>query len=298
MGIESGSDVWAQVYERYERVGFDLEALNQPEQFALLAMLLDEQVTSGGFEQFYASCPRDGAQRAHAAVKAMTSTHIASVVAKANAVFSEGGPASELEERMSQLEALSDEEHEVLGRLDEEFFTSKEDLEDLSLIYYQAQPEAFLGPPPEEAAAVVWASLVAETVEDEGGLEDQAPEIATFFNAFDTIFSLRKMGIARYLMNLGWFGETAAGRVDALRVAGAAACADLVAEAHAAFPEGAPPSDQDKIVAQLEAMGEDKLSRLADIETELRGMSAEAVLQVHAWAAPHAALFAALQAED
>jgi hypothetical protein len=122
-------------------VGYD--GLSHAEQIALCVDGLEREVSSGGFENYFASAAGDHALDCVDALDEVGGHQAADLQRRALAIFGAAGPDPDREERALQLEALGERVPTKLEPLDDAFFDYPDDLAELTRAFVRANVEAF-----------------------------------------------------------------------------------------------------------------------------------------------------------
>jgi hypothetical protein len=126
-----------QAIDQLAKVGFD--ALNEKEKTLATVWKLEASVENDGFAHFYSSSAGDLAFFGPTALENIGASHMAEVVAKANAVFGPDGPPRERAVRASLVTVFSDETRCTLDTLYSQFVESP-DTTDSLIDAYLARP--------------------------------------------------------------------------------------------------------------------------------------------------------------
>jgi hypothetical protein len=129
------------VFPRYDRDGF--QALTGPEQVAYCVDALEREVNNGGFDQFFANSSGDTAQETVKALETIGARAAAGIVRRAIAMFPDGEPAVDRDERADQLDAAGEERDGLWDSLDQEFYSYPDDLPALLRRYVEAHHAEF-----------------------------------------------------------------------------------------------------------------------------------------------------------
>ena len=126
---------------REASVGYD--GLSHAEQIALCVDGIEREVSSGGFENYFASASGDHALDCVDALDEIGAHAAAELLRRALTIFGAGGPDPDREERALQLEGLGERVPAKLEPLDDTFFDYSDDLAELTRAFVRANVKAF-----------------------------------------------------------------------------------------------------------------------------------------------------------
>lgn len=132
------TDPYAVVMRRIERTG--VAGLSEPQLNYLTLTWLDDEVRNGGFSQYFFNSAGELAGYAVAAAEAVGAPKLARIIEKAVSLFGSDGPATDRDERMDQLSALS---LPALSKLDTRYYDCPNDLRELLPLYAATHAKEF-----------------------------------------------------------------------------------------------------------------------------------------------------------
>jgi Domain of unknown function (DUF4375) len=121
------------VFSREAAVGYD--RLTPPERVVFCLDALEREVNNGGFAQFFENSAGDHALETIEALRTLGAPRVAGLVTEAVAVFPDGHPAADREDRQRQVEKLDDAARAKLDQLDGAFYEYPENLHALERAY-------------------------------------------------------------------------------------------------------------------------------------------------------------------
>ena len=104
---------------------------------------LRTEVNNGGFNQYYFNSSGDYALETVAALETVGAAYTAEMVRRGNALFPEGRPAKDIDERREQLAHLSRADLQTLEQLNRPYYADPDDLDTLLRKYIAAHAEDF-----------------------------------------------------------------------------------------------------------------------------------------------------------
>ena len=120
-------------FRRWDDRSFD--HLSQPQQYFCAVSAYNTEVNNGGHHQYFLNSSGDLWKSAVAGLHAIGANVRAEILKEAVTAFGEVGPLEERQMRCQQLAALSAEQDEVLGKLDDRYFECTEDVDVLLSLY-------------------------------------------------------------------------------------------------------------------------------------------------------------------
>lgn len=133
------SDLAAQrAMDRLGRVGFD--SLSETDQVLATVWLFASGVENQGFARYYASHKGDLAFFVPSALRAISANKLAALAEEANSVFGPEGPPRDCKTRRVQVDALPEPIRARFLDLENRYFASEEDLDELLETYLMHHP--------------------------------------------------------------------------------------------------------------------------------------------------------------
>jgi len=129
------------VFPRYDRDGY--AALTPAERVAYCIDALEREVNNGGFRQFFDNSSGDTALETVAALETIGARQAAALVRRAVAVFPDGAPPRDRDERCLLVERLPETAADEWMALDGEFYGYPDDLTTLLRRYVEAHRDDF-----------------------------------------------------------------------------------------------------------------------------------------------------------
>jgi hypothetical protein len=129
------------VFSREAAVGY--ERLTPPERVVYCLDGLEREVNNGGFTQFFANSAGDHALETIEALRTLGAPRVAELVAAAVAVFPDGHPAADRDDRQRQVDQLDEAARAKLDQLDSAFYENPENLAALERAYVSANQDQF-----------------------------------------------------------------------------------------------------------------------------------------------------------
>lgn len=111
------------------------EELEPWQQVFCLVWQLEAEINNGGFEQFFFNSVGEWASKTPQGLLSIGAAKTADIVRRALAVFPDGAPPKDIEERRDAVEKLGDAELDLLDELDSAFLAYEDPLEDLLLAW-------------------------------------------------------------------------------------------------------------------------------------------------------------------
>ena len=124
--------------DRLARVGF--EKLSDSDRILAAVWTFEAGVANRGFARYFSSSAGDMAFHVPSALRAIGAVGTAEIAAKANGVFGAGGPPKDKKERSALVRIFDDEIRKMLQGLENLFYESQEDVDDLLEVYLNRKP--------------------------------------------------------------------------------------------------------------------------------------------------------------
>lgn len=118
--------------------GTNFESLPEIDRVLVTIWALEAEVNNGGFDQFFFNTAGELAFYAPTALKAIGAHEMARIAAAANAVFGEGGPPRDHDERQTRLLAITGNAEDTFDDLDRSFYAYPDDIAKLLAAYVEA----------------------------------------------------------------------------------------------------------------------------------------------------------------
>jgi hypothetical protein len=134
----------ALVADKYEASGLPYSSLSQGEKIAVNVNLFDNEVTNGGFHQFFTNPSGDLWPEILQSLRTIGATRTVALYERALSVFPDGQPSRDGMERWRQVKDAGEEATRVLYRLDDEYYTQKEQVYELAAEYVKTRKSEFL----------------------------------------------------------------------------------------------------------------------------------------------------------
>lgn len=115
-----------------------IAALTEAERTVHLANAADFEVSMGGLWQFYYNSAGDRAVETVGALRIISADRAADALEAANALFPNGSPPRDREQRFRSLKPLSESPDDPLGRITSEFYRQQPDIFTLLETYIDA----------------------------------------------------------------------------------------------------------------------------------------------------------------
>ena len=141
-------------FNRYAHTAFD--QLSEVDRTVILVWSLQGEVDNGGFDQFYFNLSGDHAAETVPALERIGAWRKAALVSESNRLFPTQPPPTERELRIAELDSFSDAATTSWDRLEREFYSDPDSLEELLVEYLVRQgvlPESASGCVEPRAAA-------------------------------------------------------------------------------------------------------------------------------------------------
>jgi hypothetical protein len=130
------------LFARIESHGF--ESLTPSERSAFALRWLYVEVNNGGFDQFFYNDAGKLAGDALRGLESLGAQGMADILRRAMSIFPGGVvPADQNERQDFMCDSLTDDQKELLEKLDAEFYKSSEPVSDLLTAYIEKHPEEF-----------------------------------------------------------------------------------------------------------------------------------------------------------
>jgi hypothetical protein len=118
------------------------DELSAGDQILVTIWGLEAEVNNGGFDQYYFNGSGDQAWFAPTALRSIGAHRMAAIVERANALFGEGGPSRDSDQRQSELSAITEANEDAWEELDREFYEYPDDIAALLAAHLGLAPGA------------------------------------------------------------------------------------------------------------------------------------------------------------
>lgn len=108
--------------------GDNFASLSERDRILITIWGLEADVNNGGFDQYYFNGSGNQAWFAPTALRSIGAHRMAAIVERANAMFGEGGPPEDPDERQSALFRIAQANEEAWELLDQEFYAYPDDI--------------------------------------------------------------------------------------------------------------------------------------------------------------------------
>ena len=125
------TDIWDKLEEIIAKGNAEgIDTLSQPERAAYTLANLDAEVPINGLLGYYSNSAGNHAIQVVDALRIIGCSESAELIAQANNMFPDGFPISDWDQRLVQMENLSESQEEQIDALGEEFLERPDDLGD------------------------------------------------------------------------------------------------------------------------------------------------------------------------
>lgn len=128
------TEAFEDAYSRF--TGNNFELLSVRDQILVTIWGLEADVNNGGFDQYYFNGAGNLAWFAPTALKSIGAHQMASIVARANAMFGETGPSQDPDTRELALLEITDADEEAWEELDRKFYAYPDDIAALLVAHF------------------------------------------------------------------------------------------------------------------------------------------------------------------
>jgi HEAT repeat protein len=119
------------------------KGLTVPQRHYRAVSWLDDEVSNGGFSQYFFNSSGDNWRDALAALEAMGSKERLAIFREVLAKFGAAGPSEDREKRMGQLSKIANAEDALFDRFDSRYYKSTEVIDVMVMRYVLKNPDAF-----------------------------------------------------------------------------------------------------------------------------------------------------------
>lgn len=129
-------DVSDEIFAKVQSTGF--ETLSPDEQVFHVIWSVEAEVNNGGFHQYFFNSAGDHASQTIVALEQIGASVCAELVRRACEIFPDATPSSDRFQRQEQLMALTQQDEDLLGDLDDEFYEYPDDIKGLLTKFWEA----------------------------------------------------------------------------------------------------------------------------------------------------------------
>lgn len=134
----------ALVADKYDMPGIPPMKPTEVEMIPMLILLLDGEVSNGGFDQFFTNYSGDRSPEIMKALKTIKAVNTARILQQTFSIFPGDTPPLDRDDRWNYVYEETGDAHSVLRALDEAYYQQSEDVFALAVDYLKDHKTAFL----------------------------------------------------------------------------------------------------------------------------------------------------------